>query len=213
MNAEVELLDDPRFEGRNGLLAEDGYEPIHPFHLRVSGGGVALRREDILDPTGRPIHETSEELLSRRLGGGLEAGAQAIAEVLEAIGLDPDAASDDGRLKELLTAELERRKQTLKEEQEQLAGDPDAAEALETRIRAIGELIRGPRWRATAFRVPYQLSIGERGDQPGEVTDEAGGLGVDVNVLAPWPVGFWMGGWDADSLCGFVKGTLTVPLR
>jgi hypothetical protein len=28
----------------------------------------------------------------------------------------------------------------------------------------------------------------------------------------PWNISFWMGGWDGDALCGYVKGTWTIPL-
>ena len=26
-----------------------------------------------------------------------------------------------------------------------------------------------------------------------------------------WPLAFWMGGWDADVLCGFCRGQLRLP--
>src|SRR3712207_6795158 len=49
VGARVELLDEPKFEGRNGIVAEDAAECIHPFHLRVRCGDVTLRRQDLLD--------------------------------------------------------------------------------------------------------------------------------------------------------------------
>src|SRR5690348_9792772 len=38
IGARVELLGSPVFEGRNGLVSEDGREPIVPLHVSVSGG-------------------------------------------------------------------------------------------------------------------------------------------------------------------------------
>jgi hypothetical protein len=40
---------------------------------------------------------------------------------------------------------------------------------------------------------------------------------VDANRLRtaenyPWNIAFWMGGWDGDALCGYIKGTWTIPL-
>src|SRR5215217_9320292 len=50
LGARVHLHDAPRFEGRNGIVAEDAREPIDPFLLEISGDGVTLRREDFWDP-------------------------------------------------------------------------------------------------------------------------------------------------------------------
>jgi hypothetical protein len=44
LGARVELLDNPKFEGRNGIIAEAGFEPIVPFHLRISKGTFSLQR-------------------------------------------------------------------------------------------------------------------------------------------------------------------------
>ena len=50
--AAVDLLDDPVFEGRNGIVGEDAAEPIVPFHIAVRGAdGLLLRREQ---PGGVP---------------------------------------------------------------------------------------------------------------------------------------------------------------
>ena len=40
----VDLLDNPVFEGRNGVIAEDGLEPIAPFHLAVRQGTASFSR-------------------------------------------------------------------------------------------------------------------------------------------------------------------------
>jgi hypothetical protein len=42
--ARVDLLESPRFEGRNGIVAEDGLEPIVPFVLEVAHERFRLER-------------------------------------------------------------------------------------------------------------------------------------------------------------------------
>ena len=44
LDARVELLDAPVFEGRNGLAFEDVQEPILPLHVRVEGAGAVFQR-------------------------------------------------------------------------------------------------------------------------------------------------------------------------
>src|SRR5262249_14585732 len=45
LGATVELLDDPKFEGRNHILAEDGVEAIVPCHLRIRKGRFVAQRK------------------------------------------------------------------------------------------------------------------------------------------------------------------------
>ena len=36
-------------------------------------------------------------------------------------------------------------------------------------------------------------------------------LGGTLDTTDPWTVNFWLGAWDPDVLCLFVKGALEVP--
>lgn len=45
LNAPVDFLGDPVFEGRSGLASEDTEEPILPFHIQIGHGHLILRRE------------------------------------------------------------------------------------------------------------------------------------------------------------------------
>jgi hypothetical protein len=38
-------------------------------------------------------------------------------------------------------------------------------------------------------------------------------LGFDPEMRGEWRVSFWLGSWDADVLCGFCLGRLSVPDR
>ncbi len=44
VGAKVDLSDDPIFKGENGVVAEDGKEPIVPFVLRIAKDDVVLVR-------------------------------------------------------------------------------------------------------------------------------------------------------------------------
>lgn len=69
VGAAVDLLDDPVFDGRNGLSAVAGKEPIVPFHLRVAGGGVVLdRRASPAAARVTPAMEQAPPALLARLG-------------------------------------------------------------------------------------------------------------------------------------------------
>jgi hypothetical protein len=49
VGAAVDLHGPARFEGRNGIVADDGFEPIVPFDLRLSKGAFQLQRRHAAD--------------------------------------------------------------------------------------------------------------------------------------------------------------------
>jgi hypothetical protein len=187
----VDLLGEPRFEGRNGVVAEDGEEPIAPVTLELRGDGVSLRRHDPLDPKDAPIEEVDPGVLRRRLAGGVEGDPASVGEVLQAIGVQ-DPQQHRRLREERLRAELA------------ATDDPARRAALEKRLRSLRALI--------PVRLSYRFAIGQFGGV-GEVLDQGGSLPGAVDVVAPWSIQFWMGGWDADALCGFTRGTVKIPLQ
>jgi len=176
--ARVELLDGAVFEGRNGEIAPDAQEPIVPFHLRIVGGGVEVRREDPLD-LGDP------DDLMRRFPVDFDVRSP---EVAEATGI-----ADPGAFRQ------ERRRRL---EQDLLAADPLGQEALRMRLRHLQE--PGPALVSLGYRLEYQFEL--RG--AAVVADPERRLGTEIDLHSPWPIRFWMGGWDADALCGYVRGAL-----
>jgi hypothetical protein len=192
VGALVELLDEPRFEGRNGIVSEDAAEFIHQFHLRVRSGDVTLRRQDVLDARnpGARIYEVDPAILRRRQP--VEGEAPAPAEIADATGIF-DFAEYRRRRREKLEADLE--------ETDNLV----TLAALEKRIEELQ--LGGIRVGILGVGLSYRFAV--RG--PGEVVDEQGVLGGKVATGPPWPIEFWMGGWDADALCGYMRGKLRVP--
>jgi hypothetical protein len=189
LGGHLELLEDPKFEGRNGLVSEDGLEPILPFHLRISGDGMSLQRRDSLDPEDRPIHEVEPALLLRQFEEA--APPPAPQEVLAAIGVpDPGHAARE-RLTEL------RIKLT------QAADDVERT-ALAKRVASLRPILA----RAV---ISYGFRIGALGGSGKVEGDPAHAAGLDVD--APWVFRAWMSAWDADALCGYTRGRLEVPAR
>lgn len=201
VGGQVELLDGPKFEGRNGIVAEDAAECIDPFHLRITGGGVTLRRKDILDPQNpeRKIHEVDASVLRRRQP--VEGEAAERAEIADATGVMDYL----GHLRE--------RKESLEklEAGPEGAGDPVLRAAFQKRIADLKESLekRDIRVGILGASLVYRFAI--RG--PAQVVGDRDVLGGIVGTSPPWPIEFWAGGWDADALCGYMRGRLRVPFR
>ncbi|MDP9070341.1 MAG: hypothetical protein M3N68_03465 [Actinomycetota bacterium] len=182
--ASVDLVGDPVFDGRNGLAAEDGKEPIMPLHLRVEGRGVTLARRHADPVTGRwratrPTFEPVPPELARRLGLGGRDGPEHYRQ--------------------------ERARQV--QEALESATDATAQVALAKRLDDLNSHDRPQPLPALLWGVKYRLRL--EGADP-EVADGAGRL-VGVVAEGPWPLELWIGAWDADALCAFVQGRLALP--
>jgi hypothetical protein len=183
--ASVDLLEQPKFEGRNGVIADDGLEPIWPFALRVERAPFALAR--------RIVPADPEHPFEGLFAGGVEG---ALAEVREATGI--------GDLAPVWAARVTRLRQ-------------DAATAVEPERTAIQERLEflegnlaapgggASRFFGARLRYSYELN------STPVVQDPEGWLASSVDAAGPWPVEFWLGGWDADVLCGFCRGQLRLP--
>jgi len=190
LGAKIELLDGAVFEGRNGLASEDTEEPIFPFHIRVEANGIRLRREH------RDL-ATGEWAFTKSLGpfGGPIIG--------EAIGVQDPVAFRQARraaLVEALATET----------------DPVARVALTKRISDIDRLDVFDNPAAPPLTVALLLGgLQYRYVLEGpwfEVADPEDKLGGVIDG-SPWVASFWAGGWDADVLCGYMKGRLELPFR
>ena len=60
---------------------------------------------------------------------------------------------------------------------------------------------------ALTFKVNYRFPVPAASRV---VIDPGNSLGVANPVTQLWNVVWWMGGWDADALSGYVKGNLTI---
>jgi hypothetical protein len=189
LGADVVLHGQPRFEGRGGLLARRGSEPIHPVELELRAPGISIRRRDWLDEHDRGLLEVDEAALARRAGAGGEWDRVTDAELLRLAGV---ASWRQLRLERAAALE------------EALARTREPVRAAALR-RRLGRLTR-----PESVFVRYRLRIGERGGRGILSGRDAAALGIDLD--APWPLELLFGGWDADALCGLVVGQLALPV-
>lgn len=185
VGAKVDLLDNPVFEGQNGAIATDMREPIVPFHLQIKGGGVTLQRKDNIELAN------PQEWRARRRPKRFVTESKEVEQITGVV--------DRHQYRLLRQAKL---KADLAE-----TDDPQAREALIERIEELEE--RGIAERSLGFQLFYEFDLRH---EP-LVEDRDNLLDGTIDTTEPWFINFWMGGWDADVLCGFMKGTLSLPFR
>jgi hypothetical protein len=188
LRAPVELLDDARFEGRNGLLGPPGRELLHPLHVRIARGATTVGRHDPLDVRDGPLAVAARPALARRAGRGVEFGSAAKAVLSAATGIADFAAAREAHAAALAAAA-------------DRAGDPVREAELRGRLALLQPV--------EEVLVRYRLDLGEHGGA-GTVSADLDAL---VDVEAPWPFALWLGAWDPDALCGYCAGSLTLPGR
>jgi hypothetical protein len=179
------LLGDPVFDGRNGLAHEDTREPIVPFHLRIEGKGVALERRHA-DADGRPVIT---------LPGSPTAPPERAA---TAIGVS--TREDRMRFRQRRAEALRR---ALAE-----ATSPLEKAALTRRLRAFEPGAPAITTAMLGVALPFRITID---GEDGTVADPSRALD-HVDLRSSWQVQMSVGIWDADALCAWIDGTLSIPL-
>lgn len=177
----VALLDGAVFEGRNGEIAGDAREPIVPFAIRFAAADVEIIGSDPIDLTV-PAEIVRRAPRFRRNS----------PDVIAATGVQDRAAfraERRARLVEDLTTATSATERT----------------ALEKRISQL-EFTGDIRESSLHFECKYQFTL--RG--PNTWADPQNLLGPAPGIGTPWVADFWMGGWDADALCGWVKGLIAI---
>jgi hypothetical protein len=183
--ASVELVEEPKFEGRNGVIADDGFEPIWPFALRVTQGRFVLAR--------RVVPADPDDPFQGLFAGGVE---EAPAEIREATGI--------GDLASVWADRVARLQQDVK-----TAAEPERT-AIRERLEFVEANLAAPGGGASRF-FGARLRYGYELTSTPVVQDPDGWLPSSIDAAGPWRVDFWLGGWDADVLCGFCWGQLRLP--
>jgi hypothetical protein len=211
--ARVTLLDAQILE-HNGLLVRNDYFIIDPLRVQVTrADGVRLDRADWLNPADpdMPAWEATAPMLLRRQPKRFVTNSP---EVAAATGL-PDASN------KTLVENRDQRRASLEgllaEELRKKRPDPVKCAALETRIEQLAivrkwwDLSEGSWSERPVDRRAYTLALQLEGwDIPVQGRAYANDVGADETL--PWPLRFWMGGWDGDALCAYVRGSWEIPL-
>jgi hypothetical protein len=146
LGARVDFLDKPVFQGLNGVLQSTGCEPIDPFHVRVSGNNIVLKKKDLWDPDrpGLTMYDLplDSPLLSRRQPQGSE---MRVLEVRSATGIFDADGYIRKRIQDLESAINERK---------------EARTRADTGDRTTLDLqIAGLQQRLDALTIPPQLDL------------------------------------------------------
>jgi len=185
LGARVDLLGSPKFEGRNGVVADDGLEPVHPFELEIAKDDFRLVRSIAPQDPDYPFPEL--------YAAGVEPAPDEIREATGIPSLIP----------------LWRQRQTSLQAgvdgmpEPQQTGTRERLAFLDSQLRAPG----GGVARFFLARLRYDYTLASSVD----LTDPSGLLPEAAdNSDRGWPVRFWLGGWDADVLCGYARGTVSI---
>lgn len=186
VGASVELLDEPRFEGHNGVVALDGLEPIVPLRLHIAGGGWSIGGSSA-DQYVAPYNAQAslgqvetDDAASLRRDHGAPTTDRDIAAYL---------ADCRSALSAAHTAAV-------------AAGDAERAARLSERLASLGQ----PPWPLVAT-VAWRLQM--------VASDRAviapPGSTFPVSAAAWW-LELLSTGFDPDASCALVRGVLHVPL-
>jgi len=198
----------PVFDSRNNIVGSDDNMSfvINPFELAIRNERVSIRAVDYLNPANptQKIWQIEDpSIYQNRLPSNFTAGstqASAAIRVFDIYGYFRDRRRWLGERIDALKKDLAEGK-----------GDPAAIEA---KIQALTSRIYqiefwGDRFATKLqFQLTYALNI--NGPQTFEGQEHLGG---EVDTSHPWPLTFWLGGWDGDLLTGFMQGSLSVPFR
>ena len=197
----VDLRGDPQFHQRNLVLVGQPFQVlIDPFDLQVgTPDSVMLRRQALWDVT-RPDLGVEDVFLDEALiAPRMNTVAVQSPVVAEATGILDYAGYRRQRL-----ADLTARRGG--------ATDPTELAALDRRIMGLDDdaILTGVRLAAEQFlgmQVTYDFAL----DGTPHVEDPSHALGGTVGTSQTWQLKMWWGGYDVDTLCGYVSGTLSVP--
>jgi hypothetical protein len=208
VGAQVAFVDAQILE-HNGVLVRNDLFIVEPLRVRVTKDETVIAdRADWLnpaDPTMAQWEATSAMLVRRQPKRFVTNSPEAAA----ATGLrDPSN-------KTLIENRIQRRESL--EELLKTTADPVKSAALETRIEQLKivekwwNLSEGTWSERPIDRRAYTLALQLEGwdiDINGQVFEET----IGADRTRPWPLRFWLGGWDGDALCAYVRGSWEIPL-
>jgi hypothetical protein len=217
----------------NGLLVRNDFFMIDPIVVQVrQGKRLLIERRDILNPESpdSPVDEATSPMILRRqpkrfIPNSLEVAA---ATQLYRPGTREVDVSNETLIANRRSRKesLERLLKSLKAERGGKKGRKPATElqieGLITRIRELEivtqwwNLSQEKQGAGPIDRRAYMLGMQCAGwdidvNGPATVGPLPGGYRCDTSV--PWHLRFWMGGWDGDALCAYIKGSWEIPLR
>jgi hypothetical protein len=211
--APLRLMNEPVFELRNQIVG-DGINriapPIVPFDLLIgTTKQPLLRRSDPLDPTqpDKQIWELEPDDFAPRVPVTYRHLSDEVVEtIFPGTGVGEANAS--------FIAYFNRRKQWLTAQLSWGGLSEQEATGYRIRVDAIDAFTSAGTGSDPGL-MEDRLGLQCIWDHPvrGHDARVAPALQRFVDLEHPWHTRFWMGGWDGDTLLGWMKGQLSVPLR
>jgi hypothetical protein len=207
VGARIAFIDNCQVREENGVLVRNDLFVLDPLHVTLAQNGkVLLDRIDYLDPKHpeTPLEKVPGPLLERRQPMGFVSMSQEVANAT-GIGLATEENLKENRHKRRRSLEA-----LLRETK-----DATKRAALVSRIQEL-EIV-DQWWNLSVTPRPIdrraaQLALqcfGWNIDMNGKVYANR----LDADEKKVWNLNFWMGGWDGDALCGYVKGSWAIPTR
>jgi len=210
VSANVNLLQDPKLEGRNHLVCEDG-EVIDPFEVQVkTADGLYLRRRVVGIPLNK-MTPTERRGTGRYASSGAQVRINAMRDNLVHMG---DVLSPQDFVSDRI-AKLE---QEAEEHAEEPLGEPAQAIAFRLKVlRATGWQVRNVRWTRFFFDCEYFHTIS------GEMNSKLASVAPAFQVRTPqgepqadfdakWLIQYHLGFYDTDALAAYAYGLLRIPV-
>jgi hypothetical protein len=206
IGAKVDLLDGPEYYQHNLILTEEAWNaPIDPFVLQISGNGIVIQRRDLWDVT-RPeltIFDvfTIPQLLARRS----DVPALQSPEVAEATGAVNYEAYRQQRRLELIKIRDALIKKKNPKDRLKILGLNQRIGSINKDQTMVGIVLAGQQF--LGMQATYGFSIN------GQylIEDAKNLLNGEIGASMDWPLKFWMGGYDVDTMCNYMRGSLSLP--
>ena len=188
----------PRFEGRDGLVAEASFEPVIPLALRIRSAKMDISRVFVSS-----VNEYLVAITKGSSGLVIERFMQ-----LNADGWPKELGGKALELRKTWIASIPTRLCWLKSKRDG-ENDPAKQSILDSRIRTCSQLIdiKSPLSYANDQRY-LKISSESALHKPSVSTWPCTTVGT-----GPWPLALYFLGFDADALAGICVGSIKIPLE
>ncbi|MCU0466060.1 MAG: hypothetical protein MUF38_16010 [Anaerolineae bacterium] len=206
IGAAVDLLDGPEYYQHNLILTEEAWNaPIDPFVLNISKDGIVIQRRDLWDVT-RPdltIYDvyTDPVLLKRRSN----VPALQSTEVAEATGAVNYERYRQQRRLDLIKLRDALLKKKSPKNKLKILGLEQRIGSIDKDQTMVGIVLAGQQF--LGMQASYAFSINGQH----LVEDRKNQLNGEIGASMEWPLSFWMGGYDVDTMCSYMRGSLSLP--
>ena len=205
----------PKFHQRNYIIVEGLRSPIDPLNFEISkvsedNERIVLRRRFLWNLTS-----PSSTIYDVCTDPALYGNQKQTMEIQSVRAAHATGIGDYARYRQQRMTHLKERLEASKNkeaEEEKKKKNRIGELALEKRIEGIERDadMTGPRLAAQQFLGMLSTYSMDLNGEP-TVQDPDGALGGECGISQAWPLEFWMGAYDVDTLCGYMRGTLVVP--